>query len=160
TITCTLASLANGATAPYTLVVTVTAAAGAVVTNTASVTTLTPDPNAANDAATTNTNVVATGSITGTVCANSAPPCGGANPAISGALITARNSDNGSVAGTTTTDGSGNYAINGLAPRAYKVSAEANTFGTRFFNGTTNFSAGNLVTVNAGSVTGGINFAL
>src|SRR5439155_4345429 len=48
----------------------------------------------------------------------------------------------------------------GLEPRNYKVSAESNGFGTIFFNNQTNFTSGNVVTVNSGATTGGINFAL
>src|SRR5262249_36920492 len=142
TVTCALGTLANGATANVTLIVNVTAASGSVVSNTPSLGALTPDPNRVDKSATPNPNVVAPGSISGTVCANAAPPCVvGPNPPIQGATITVRNSDNGFGAGTATTDASGNYSVNGLFPRNYKVSAEANNFATPFFNNQTHFTA-------------------
>ncbi len=59
TVTCTIASLAAGATQTFTLIVQVGAsvAAGTVISNTATVSAATSDPNAANDSATTTTTV-------------------------------------------------------------------------------------------------------
>jgi uncharacterized repeat protein (TIGR01451 family) len=58
-ITCTIATLALGASASFTVVVRVdpTAAVGSVITNTATVTTTTTDPNADNNTATATTTV-------------------------------------------------------------------------------------------------------
>src|SRR5439155_10499226 len=93
--------------------------------------------------------VATPGAISGTVCANALPPCGGANPAINGATINVRNSDSGFQVATGATAADGTYTVSGLEPRNYKVSAESNGFGTIFFNNQTNFTSGNVVTVNS-----------
>ena len=86
-IDCALGTLANGATVTFALVVRVTQASGSV-SNTASIKTLTPDPNSANDSATSTVNITQSGAISGTVVQGA----GGPNPGtgISGALITFR----------------------------------------------------------------------
>ena len=159
TVSCTIGTLASGGSAIYTLVVKVTAASGSV-SNTVSAAAVTPDPSSGNNTATATTSIVAPGAVSGTVCANAAPPCGVANPAILGALITIRNSDIGITVATGSTDTSGTYLIGGLSPRNYKVSAEANDSVTRFFNNQATYTSANLVTVNAGATTGGVNFGL
>jgi len=59
-ITCTIGSLAAGASAPFTIVVEVnTGTKGTTISNTATVTTLTEDPNTGNNAATATTTVKA-----------------------------------------------------------------------------------------------------
>src|SRR6266852_4573162 len=57
TITANIVTLAAGATATYTLVVNVNAAATGTISNTASVTSTTADPNAANNSATATTTI-------------------------------------------------------------------------------------------------------
>jgi hypothetical protein len=89
-INCALGTLANGATVTFALVVRVTAASGSV-SNTASIKVLTPDPNSANDSATSLVNITQPGAISGTVVQGAGGPNPGAG--ISGALITVRNSD-------------------------------------------------------------------
>ena len=159
TVNCSFGNFAIRSGQTFTLVVKVTAPSGSV-SNTASATTLTPDPNPANDSATATTNITAPGAISGTVCANALPPCTVANPAIASATINVRNSDSGFQVATGITAADGTYTLNGLAPRNYKISAEANGFATRFFNNQTNFTSGTLVPVNSGATTGGINFGL
>src|SRR5438445_8632836 len=63
-IDCALGTLANGATVTFALVVRVTAASGSV-SNTASIKVLTPDPNSANDSATSTVNITQAGTISG-----------------------------------------------------------------------------------------------
>lgn len=59
TVTCTIATLASGGSAAFTLVVNVAGgAAGSTITNTASIATATLDDNAVNDSATTTTTVL------------------------------------------------------------------------------------------------------
>ena len=60
TMTCSLGGMANSATATVTLVVRVTAAGGATLSNTASVSASSPDPNSTNNAATLTTRVFGT----------------------------------------------------------------------------------------------------
>ncbi|MEA2569005.1 MAG: hypothetical protein QOI24_1006 [Acidobacteriota bacterium] len=57
-VTCTIATFANAATAPFTLTVATTAPAGSTITNTANVSATSPDPNAGNNTASASTNVV------------------------------------------------------------------------------------------------------
>lgn len=57
TVTVNLGSLANGATATISVVVTVTAASGTVLTDTATVTATTQDLNSSNNSATQKTTV-------------------------------------------------------------------------------------------------------
>jgi uncharacterized repeat protein (TIGR01451 family) len=59
-VSCSLASLANGTTATFTLVVNVNALTteGTIITNTASVSTTTSDPNQANNSSTVTTQIV------------------------------------------------------------------------------------------------------
>jgi large repetitive protein len=65
TVTCTIASLADNAAATFTLVVNVsgTAETGSNLSNTATVSTTTEDPNPANNTATTNTSVAASADL-------------------------------------------------------------------------------------------------
>jgi uncharacterized repeat protein (TIGR01451 family) len=67
TISCTIATLASGASASFTVVVNVdpTTPAGSVITNTATVTTVTTDPDLTDNTATATTNVVAPGGEVG-----------------------------------------------------------------------------------------------
>jgi uncharacterized repeat protein (TIGR01451 family) len=65
TVTCTLGTMNSAATATITLVVTATTSG--TLTNTASVTSTTPDPNALNNSATSNTTVSGSQSFTLTV---------------------------------------------------------------------------------------------
>jgi len=57
TVNCSLGSLGSGATATIQLVVKITAPGGSTLSNTASVSSATPDPNASNDSATVTTKV-------------------------------------------------------------------------------------------------------
>src|SRR3989441_1214321 len=159
TVTCGLGTLASGASATIIIFVNVTLASG-TLSNTAQVSATVIDPNTANNSATATINVAAPGAISGTVCANTLPPCGASNPAIAGAMISVRNSDSGFQVATGSTDSSGSYTIAALGPRAYKVSADANGFVTQFFNGKTGVTAADRVTVNSGATTRNINFAL
>lgn len=59
TITCTIASLANGATATFMLVMHQSATAGTTVTNTATAAATTPDPNPANNTGSASVTVLA-----------------------------------------------------------------------------------------------------
>jgi uncharacterized repeat protein (TIGR01451 family) len=156
-VTCQSSTLASGASVVRTLVVRVTAASGSL-TSTAAVTAASPDPTPGNNGAITTTAVTAAGSISGTVTQGAGGPSPGA--AIAGALINVRNADTGAQLASGTTDAAGNFTIPGLAPRTYKVSAEANGFATRFFNNQVSFTPGNAVTVSGGATTGGVNFAL
>src|SRR5262249_49305693 len=159
-IQCAVGTLANGATATLTLVVLVTAvsAGNFSVNNSATVTTLTPDPNSANDTAVSNVTITPAGDITGTVTQGATGPSPGT--AISGATIRVYNSDTATVVGGGFTSAVGTYAIGALPPRNYKVSAEMPGFAIQFFNNQANFPAGNLVAVNGGATTGPVNFAL
>ena len=157
TVSCDLGTLASGASVTFTLVVKVTAPGGSV-SNTASVTTLTPDPNTANDSATANTDVTAPGTVSGTVTQGAGGPSPGA--AIAGALVIVRNSDSFFEVARGFTNAGGNYAIGGLPPRNYKVSAEATGFGMRYFDNQASGTTANLVPVSAGVTTAGVDFAL
>lgn len=134
TVVCDLGPLLNGSSAFVTLGVSATGPGS--VTNTATVTTTSSDPNTANNSASATTNVLTAAVIAGRVSQAGSPP----GPAIPGALVTARFSDTGAVAATTTTDAAGDYVFSGLAARGYRVSAQATGFGTRYFGGTNNFS--------------------
>jgi uncharacterized repeat protein (TIGR01451 family) len=163
-IDCALGTLANGATVVFTLVVKVTAASGSV-SNTASIKVLTPDPNSANDSATSLVSITQPGAISGTVFEGAGAPNPGTG--IAGALITVFNSDSGfRVATGTTSNGIpnnppiGTYTISGLPPGNYKVSAEVDNRVVLYFNNKTNLTGANLVSVSGGNTTGGINFVL
>lgn len=60
TVTCTIGTLINGATAAFQLTVHDTAAVGTTLSNTATIASTTPDPNAANNSSTATVTVVAT----------------------------------------------------------------------------------------------------
>lgn len=75
TVTCNAGSLANGASVMITMVVNVTALSGATISNTASVSAATPDPDNANDTATVAVAVVAGPPASPGPPANPGPPC-------------------------------------------------------------------------------------
>ncbi len=60
TVTCTIGTLINGASATFQLTVHDTAAVGTTLSNTATIASTTPDPNAANNSSTASVTVVAT----------------------------------------------------------------------------------------------------
>jgi hypothetical protein len=78
---------------------------------------------------------------------------------IAGARVEAGR-DDGNGFGSALTDASGNYVIGGLPPGSYRVQALANDFATRYFDGSLVRFSSNLVLVNAGATTAGIDFAL
>ncbi|MCA1634493.1 MAG: DUF11 domain-containing protein, partial [Acidobacteria bacterium] len=105
TVNCALGSLANGASATVSIVV--TASTAGTLTNTATVTGIRPDPSAANNSATATTTVSApapTFSINGRVTNASAV-------GVPGVLVTL----SGSQAATTNTDANGDYSFASLA---------------------------------------------
>src|SRR5262249_57405969 len=115
------------------------------------------DPTSTNNSSTVNTNVTATGAISGTVTQGA----GGASPGtgIGGALVRVYTPAGFTVASVTTA-ADGTYTASGLAPGSYKVSAEANNFAAQFFNARANLTAADLVAVAGRATTTHTEFAL
>src|SRR2546425_6334661 len=163
TVSCNLGSMPSGSKATITLNVNVTAAASGTIANIASVTSLTSDPNPANNSATVTTNVVTGGSISGVVRSGGLP--------VGAVRVNAAPISPGGTFGTATTDNltgpavigspaTGVYTISGLAPGSYRVQAQADTFATQWWNGKATFGTADIVTVTGGATTSNIDFNL
>jgi uncharacterized repeat protein (TIGR01451 family) len=158
TVTCTLGSIAPGASATVTIVVAVGSNTSGSLTNTASVAATSPDSNTTNNSATATTTV--NGSISGTVYndSNGNGQADAGESGISGVTVFLdanqnRTPDVGEPTRTTST--SGGYTFTGLGAGTYTVDYVASTLPSGFQNSGTKPLTVNLV---GGQVATGKNF--
>jgi uncharacterized repeat protein (TIGR01451 family) len=141
TINCTNASFANGASATFTLIANVTNGAAASVSNTATISSATPDINGANNSATLTTSVNSTSTST-TVTSSQNPSALGQSVTFTATVLTAAGTPTGNV---TFKDGTTVLATVALSGTTAAFTTSSFTAGghtiTATYNGDTNFAA-------------------